>query len=291
MKVVFHLGVHCTDDGNLLKCLFANHELLEKQGIIVPDPKSYCEVITQALMNLKGQVAPESLQKTLYDSTIGQRDGERVVLSWENFLAFWQWSFRRRLYPDSAERIRSLASLFPNAECEFHIALRNIATFLPGLHQRYAPQKPWAEFMRGVDPLGWRWSTVIYDIIMQVPGVSLTIWRDEDAPLIWPEILQAVSDCKPNTLLSYIDAYWGELITPEGMTQMLEKLRSGSYANMIERRKVISYFLENYPRSDKTELEISVPDWNEDTISMLNGIYQDDIDEIKQMPGVRFIAP
>ena len=45
MRIVFHLGAHCTDDERLIRCLLKNRGLLAAQGIIVPGPAHYRSLI------------------------------------------------------------------------------------------------------------------------------------------------------------------------------------------------------------------------------------------------------
>ena len=54
------------------------------------------------------------------------------------------------------------------------------------------------DILTDVDPLRrLRWSDTVRNIRIHNPGVPLTVWCDEDTPLIWPEVLQAVSGHAP----------------------------------------------------------------------------------------------
>ena len=41
MEIVYHLGAHCTDEERLLRCLLKNRGALSAQGIVVPGPARY----------------------------------------------------------------------------------------------------------------------------------------------------------------------------------------------------------------------------------------------------------
>ena len=41
MRIVYHLGAHCTDDERLMRCLLKNRDVLSAQGIVVPGPSKY----------------------------------------------------------------------------------------------------------------------------------------------------------------------------------------------------------------------------------------------------------
>ena len=70
--------------------------------------------------------------------------------------------------------------------------------------------KDFDDFINNRDPHDIRWSDVIDRILQMNPGVPLTIWCDEDTPLIWPEVLQAVSGHSTQTVLEGTDELLGE---------------------------------------------------------------------------------
>ena len=67
MQVVFHLGAPCTDDDRLIKSLLKNREALAKDGVAVPTPALYREVIKDTLRALDGAPAPAEMSRTILD--------------------------------------------------------------------------------------------------------------------------------------------------------------------------------------------------------------------------------
>ena len=197
MRIVYHLGAHCTDEERLLRCLLKNRGVLGAQGIDVPGPTRYRNLLRDTAIALKGRPATPETEAMLLEQISESEGARRMVLSWENFLAFLPWAVDGALYPAAGPRTRAFAQVFPGCEAEFHLALRNPASFLPEVFQRQKEMKggkpDMAAFCKDLDLDELRWSDVVWQILEANPGAPVTVWCDEDAPLIWPEILSAVS--------------------------------------------------------------------------------------------------
>ena len=59
MRIVYHLGAHCTDDDRLVRCLLKNRALLADQGITVPSPTRYRKLLRDTVMQLRGWLPNE----------------------------------------------------------------------------------------------------------------------------------------------------------------------------------------------------------------------------------------
>ena len=47
MRIVYHLGAHCTDEDRLVRCLLKNRATLAEQGIVVPAPTRYRKLLRE----------------------------------------------------------------------------------------------------------------------------------------------------------------------------------------------------------------------------------------------------
>jgi hypothetical protein len=289
MQIVYHLGAHCTDDERLLRCLLKNRQLLSEQGIAVPGPAKYRTLLRDTAITLKGQAASRDTQSLVLDQIIEEDNAKRLILSWENFLSFPQWVIKDRLYPAAAERIHAFTQIFPETEAEFFLAIRNPASFLPDLYAKQR-DKSFADFMDGTDPAHLHWSDVVEDILEVNPGVALTVWCDEDTPLIWPEVLQAVSGVAPGTELEDSDELLTSIMSPEGLSRMKTYLEGHKPQNVIQRRRIVAAFLDKFALPERVEMELDLPGWTQDTIAALTAAYQADVAQIRKLPGVKFLA-
>lgn len=289
MRIVYHLGAHCTDDERLIRCLWKNRDTLGKEGIVVPAPTRYRSLLRDTAVTLKGRAASRDTQALVLDQIMDEDRADRLILSWENFLSYPQWVLRgRTLYPAAAERIRAFTQIFPDIEAEFHLAIRNPASFLPVLFNRQRG-KSFDEFMGGTDPLDLSWSKMVEEVRTLNPDANLTIWCDEDTPLIWPEVLRAVSGHALGTVLEETDELLSTLMSPEGLERLQAYLTSNPPATILQRRRIVSAFLDKFAAADQIDLELDIPGWDEGLVEDLTENYRRDIARIRRLAGVTFI--
>lgn len=295
MEIIYHFGAHCTDEERLVRCLLKNRGVLAEQGIIVPGPARYRRLMRDTAVALKDGPASRDTQALVLEQIMEADDARRLVLSWDNFLAYPHWSIRGdQLYPSAADRVRGFCNIFPTIETEFHLAIRNPATLLPGLYAKQAADRERGKqvdaFFEGTDIFAMRWSQTLRAVLDAVPGVRLTVWSDEDTPLIWPEVLQAVTGHEPGTPLEDTDELLQQIMSAEGMTRMRAYLQSHPPATPTLRRKVVSAFLDKFANSERISQSIALPGWTEDTVIRLTETYERDVATIRAMPDIRFLS-
>ena len=295
MRIVYHLGAHCTDEERLLRCLLKNRAVLAKQGIVVPGPTRYRTLLRETAVALKGQPASADTQGLVLEQIMEQDRAERLILSWDSFLSFAPWAMEGGLYRAAGERVRAFSLIFPKIGAEFCLALRNPATFLPALFDKQknvrGGTRDFASFLKHRDPQDVRWSDVIDRILQLNPGVPLTIWCDEDTPLIWPEVLQAVSGHRAGTLLEGTNELLAQIMSAEGLTRLEAYLASHAVTTPDLRRKVTTAFLDKFAVPDRISVEVEVPDWTAELVAAMTRSYEQDVAHIRATPGVRFIEP
>lgn len=289
MQIVFHLGVHCTDEERLLKCLLKNRGLLAAQGIAVPGPARYRALVRDTAVNLDGQAASPDTQALVLDQILEQGTADRLVLGWDSFLAFPLWALRGTLYSGAGERARALAKVFPDHGIEFHIGLRNPASFLPALLAMQRGRS-YDEMMRGLHPQDLFWSDPVGDIVACNPDATVTVWCDEDTPLLWPDILQAVAGHAPDTVLEDTDDLLASILTPYGFRRMTHHLATRASGSPADRRRIVAAYLKRHALPDRMEMPVDLPGWSVALIEALTAQYDADLARIADLPGVRLIG-
>ncbi|MFC3179865.1 hypothetical protein [Cypionkella sinensis] len=290
MRIVYHLGAHFTDEERLLKCLLKNREVLAEHGIVVPGPKRYRNLLRDTAIQLKGSAASRDTQALILDKIMEEDVADRMILSWDSFLSLAPWALDGTLYPAAGERVRAFSQIFPEIEAEFHLAIRNPATFLPALLAKL-PNKTYDDFIGKADIYQLHWSEVVQRILTLNPGTPLTIWCDEDTPLIWPEVLRAVAGLPEDVVLEGENELLATLMSGEGLSRLQSYLESHPPASTMQWRKIVSAFLDKFALPDRINTEVSMPGWTEATVEELTALYEEDVYRIAHMPGVQFIAP
>ena len=290
MRIVYHLGAHCTDEDRLVRCLLKNRASLAEAGIVVPSPTRYRKLLRDTASQLRGAAASPETQAMILDQIIDEGPVERVILSWTSFLSFPAYAVGDMLYGNGGQRLHGFTQIFPDIEAEFHLGLRNPATFLPDLRQR-AQAKGHDDILRDVDPRSLRWSDTIRQIKADNPGVPLTVWCDEDTPLIWPEVLQAVAGHDPDLVLEDSDELLAQLLTEAGLARFHAYCAEHPPQSVLQRRRIVTAFLEKFGRPDQLSDEITTPAWTDALVRQLTETYLADIGYIAGMPGVTLIEP
>lgn len=290
MRIVYHLGAHFTDEERLLKCLLKNRDVLAQHDIVVPGPKRYRALLRETAIALKGQAATRDSQALILEQIMEEDHADRLILSWDSFLSLPPWVLKDTLYPAAGERVRAFSQIFPEIEAEFHLAIRNPATFLPALYDKQRP-KPYQDFLAGADPFDLRWSDVVERILDSNPDAPLTIWCDEDTPLIWPEVLQAVAGLPDGVRLEGEEDLLISLMSGDGMTRLRAYLESHPPASVLQRRKIVSAFLDKFALPERIDMQIDMPGWTADTVAELTQLYDEDVARIAEMGEVTFLAP
>ncbi len=291
MKVVYHLGAQCTDEQKLISCLRSNVGVLAEQSIIVPDPAVYRPILREVLNAMKG--APSSLQteETVLDAVMVQDEADRIIFSHDMLLSAKQRALSKgMLYANAAEKVQGIVNLLPSHDCEIFMAIRNPATFVPALFQS-AKTSNYSEFIGATDPLTLSWSNMIERIRELCPDTPITLWCDEDTPLIWQDVLQAVTQHAPGTVLEGADDLVASIMSPEGVARMRAYLDGHPALPAPLRRRVVMAFLDKFALEDEIEMELDLPGWDEDYIEELTDIYDDDVAMIATLPGVTLITP
>lgn len=291
MQIAIHFGAHCTDEDRLIRTLLKNRDILSKEGIVVPGTGRYRQIMRKTMQASDGSLASPEAEQALLDAILDVDVAERVVLSYENFICVPNRVLAQgRIYPMMEQRAKIYASMFPGQECAFFLAVRSPATLIPALMAK-AETDDYLAVLNGCDPLALRWSETLIAMREGAPDVPVTVWCDEDTPLIWSEVLREVSGHDPFTKLMGTLDILADIMTAEGLTRLRTYLDKNPTAIEAQRRRIISAFLSKFVRPEAVEIELDLPGWTEDYVAELTENFDDDVETIARLPGVTFITP
>lgn len=290
MKFSFHIGAHCTDDDQLLRSLLKNAGLLAQEGVCVPGPSRYRGILSDVLNKLNGEKADLDTQEMLIEHFVDLENAERIVFGHDNFLGAPFRALEEGVLYNLAERnIQRLRNLFPLHQVEFFMGMRDIATLIPALAAKVSEDRL-AQLLSGVDPRQLYWSDTLHAMHEATPDCPITVWCNEDTPLIWPEIMHEVVALDPHIRLRGSLDVLHQIMAKEGMERLHAYMESHPIHNEIQRRRVLAAFLAKYAIDDEIEEEISLPGWTEDLMDELSQSYDEDMLEIKSIPGVTLLS-
>lgn len=287
MQVVFHLGAHCTDGGLLIRSILRNRAVLAQQGILVPGPSRYRELLGDISTTLRGDIADEDTESMVLEAICDDDTADRIVLSNENFLCRAHFAVDRdSLYP-KANKAAWLRNCLPSHEVEFAIGIRNPATFLADIAKTTGTEDAFDELSLG-DML---WSEVLHEIATANPESRILVWSHEDTPFIWSEVVREITGLDAMTTLEGEFDMLETIMSPAGMGRLSEFIGSHNGITQSKRRRAVSAFLEAHAISDAIEEEIDIPGWTDATVAGLTELYEEDVASVKRIPNVTFIEP
>ncbi len=291
MQVILHAGAHMTDEDRLLDCLSADRELLARNGTHVPNPSSYRKLMRNLLHST--QITGETItaREQVLNAIVTDDMPERIVLSNASFFGTPKMAASGgELYSAADTRLLHFQKIFPSDQLELFLAIRNPASFLPAIFSTIEFDSM-ADYLRDADPRSVRWSDLISRIRSAFPDLHLTIWCNEDTPLIWSEILREMGGLDPTVTLKEEFSLMTEIMSASGMQRFYAYLDSHPGMTESQKRRVIAAFLDKFADESAIEEELDVPGWTEDLIEEMTELYDEDVLTIQRIPGVKLITP
>ena len=216
---------------------------------------------------------------------------DRLILHSENFFCVPKIAFNEgRIYPLAGSRLAYLIHLFADDEVELFLSIRNPATHLPAMYAA-TPHTQFIEFLDGADPRDILWSDLITNIRQEAPNVRITVWCDEDTPMIWVELVRAIAGLSANEPIEGGYDLLAEIMSVEGMPRFKGYLESHPDMTEMQTRRVITTFLYKFAIDDMVEEEVDLDGWTDPLIEQLTEQYEEDLFTTSRIPGVELLAP
>ncbi|WP_425046224.1 hypothetical protein [Primorskyibacter sp. S87] len=291
MQVIFHTGAHATDEDRLQKTLLRNKEAFAASGIAVPGPGKYRKLLKDCFEAMESAPLNDDARDVLIDAILDDEQADRLILSNQFFFGTQRAALEGdQLYPGAAERVAQMQSLFAFDQVEIFMAIRNPATFLPAAYRNASPRRL-QQIQETTDPRALRWSEMIERVRAHCPDVPLTVWCNEDTPLIWAQIIREMAGLNPGEKIIGGFDLLSQIMSPEGMKRFRAYLKTHRDMSEMHKRRVIAAFLDKFALEDEVEEELDLPGWTEDLVDDMTEIYDEDVFRIQRIPGVQFIEP
>lgn len=291
MQVVLHAGAHHTDDDRLIQCLLANRSRLADYGTNVPDPARYRKLLRDMLHQAQETGLEPGARDIVVDAISEEGAVDRLVLSNPGFFGTPKMAVGGGQFYRAADmRLGLLRHLFPDDQIELFLGLANPATFLPAL-MAGTKFDTMESFLRGYQATDLRWSETISRIRATHPDIPVTVWCNEDTPLIWAQILREMAALDPTVPLEGEFGLLDDIMTAPGLERFHAYMAAHPGMSEVQKRRVIAAFLDKFADEAAIEQELDVPGWTEEDVARLTSLYDDDIYEIERMEAVQLITP
>ncbi|KEJ90155.1 hypothetical protein [Sulfitobacter donghicola] len=291
MKLILHAGVHFTEEDRLMKCLLRNADDFAARGVMVPGQSKYRGIMRETLNAMVSAPASEMARDVLMDAMLDEGEAERVILSDANFFRTPKTAVQEGMfYPAAPVRMMRMAQIFDQDDVEIFLGIRNPATLLPILYSKAEASNP-ADFWGSRDPRDILWSDTLDLLRQSVPDVPITVWCNEDTPLIWAHIIRQMAGLPDDQKIIGGFDLLSSIMSSEGMKRFRAYLKDHPVMTEHQKRRAIAAFLDKYALDDQVEEELDMPGWTEDLVDEMSDIYDNDVATIAALPGVRVLMP
>ncbi|MFB9225239.1 hypothetical protein [Paracoccus cavernae] len=291
MQIVFHCGVHGTDQDGVLKTLFQNRDWLTRNGIEAIPRSRHRGIFEKALDSLRGGAATREMQETMLDAILDNDNIQRVICSQPGFIGLPARVISPEgLIAPAGDKMAALGNLFADAEVEFFLALKNPATLLPYVVKNI-PDRSYEQIMGGIPPETLRWGPAIRRILQRIGRHRLVLWCHEDTPLIWPEVIRRIAAMPGDVPLKAGLQVLGDILHPDGIRMIRDEMSKHERMTIATRREIFEAALAIHALPEKIEAPVHLPGWTQELIDEMTDDYDRDVAEIAALPGVEFIAP
>ncbi|KIC14704.1 MULTISPECIES: hypothetical protein [unclassified Leisingera] len=290
ITLAFHVGAPNTDNGQLTWSLRKDAQPLLERGVMIRRPGTYMSALNQLLRKQDQEFVTEQEREALLAGLVKDQAVSRIILTNSSFLGVPGWMLNGgRLYRNAGKNAAALRGLFPGNPCEFFLGLRNPATLVGPVFKSQSG-RTWKQFASDTDFLNLRWSEVVEDIQDRNPGCRITVWCNEETPVIWPSILGHVTGLGEGFRFSgELDITRG-IISEAGYERLEAYLASRPGLSEDQRERVRALFLSYFHDEAEIEEEIDLPGWSQALVDDMSESYVADAELIRHMPGVTFLS-
>ncbi len=287
MHVAIHSGVAFTDADLLLKSLHSNADMLKERGMVLYGPRRYRQAFKTPLNALETDMPPgvDGLRQVLpEDPAI-----DRAILSCPDYVGEVQTAIRDgQYYPRAGARMSFLAKAFEGHKIHLHLGLRNPASFIPKALMAL-PEQDRQSLLATTDLSCLSWLTMIEDIRELAPDVDITLWANEDSPLIWGDIIRSLCGLTPDVRLIDEFALLSTVVSPEGQRRLRSLEQQQGPVDRSALRNQLEAVFRDHALGEEIEEELELPGWTTEIIAAFSELYVQDLARLETMPGVRLL--
>ena len=197
MDLRLHIGVHRTATQHLRKMLALNSELLAEHGVCVPSPEHAEKAFARAVRQLKAKENVDRINADLLSSLTQDKEYNRIVMVDPNVSGTLMRPIGKEFfYPRIGTTISRIVTSLEGLPARLFVSIRNPATFIPSCYGKGIRSKPDVSFQSFVSEAnlqGLRWSDFLHRAQLKKADLPMTVWRYEDYPFIWRDVVQALT--------------------------------------------------------------------------------------------------
>lgn len=291
MQVAIHAGAFFTDEGELIKLLKANTQALRQNEAAIWAFRAYKHTFRPALGPVGDRPPPETTLQNFRNLMPAGRTVNRAILCSETYIGERPTALMDgQFYPQAGSRLALLDQIFSDSQVEIFIGLRNPASYIPRvLMALSAPERE--RVIRSTDLSCLSWLTTIEDMRDLAPDVQITLWSNEDSPLIRGDVARALIGLQDDVPLNTEYDLLASLVSDAGQREIEQLTQQNLPPNDPELKAGLALIFQEYALPDAIEEEVELPGWDQDIVAAFTELYEQDVARLQSMPEIRFIKP
>ncbi len=303
--LVLHGGFHKTATSHIQSLLARNTKMLNRQGVHYLHHRDtrkrltvpvQCNVYTAIGMDWDPKISDADLSgitSEFFDEVLSI-PADRIILSDENMAGHCGHCVKRGvLYRWRRKLIETFAQQFPYPVSEVYLGVRNYADFFASAYVEYlrSVQGRWfideAIMRRNVLENMPSWHNILKSIVTFFPDAKITIWKYEDFRVLDQEVLSLLcgDGIDVSKLKSPKDTNKRPTASGRAVSELLNLIHSKGAEYALNERVALQ---EKYPRGPEFG---SYDPWSARERQHLTRIYEKDIQDIRNNPAIRVLAP
>lgn len=291
MDIRLHIGVHRTATQHLRKMLAQNSDLLEEHGICVPAPEYAEKAFAHAVRQLKANEDIGTINAHLLSTLTQDKEYKRIVMVDPNISGTLMRPIGKEFfYPRIGTTISRIVTALESLPMRLFVSVRNPATFIPSCYSNGIRTKPDVSFQHFVSESnlqGLRWSDFLHRAQMKKTDLGMTVWRYEDYPFIWRDVVQALTGIANREDLVGSIAPVNTGLSLRGAILMHQYLSENKVTTRADFEHIRAAFDQKFPSSQGHSHELH---WPEELTEGMSENYEDDWYYIERMENVQTIA-
>ncbi len=291
MQVILHCGVYSTDMVPLLDSLKANEDLKLPFKTQISDPEHIRIFLRKLLRNADVNDVVEDTRHLILDVADIKSDTQRIFLSNPAILGTYRdFEHEGMLFPNVTKYLSILKTVFKDDDLEICFAMRNPATLLSSVLQATRQQNI-SDLIGNSDPTKLLWSEMIKRIRAFMPDLPITVWYNEDSPLIWRSLLQHLLRLPADADVKNAFQPVASLLSAEDLARFQVYIKKHPGMTLSQERRVIATFIDKFVSKDALEESVEIEGWSQELVDNITRVYEADQKAIAGIPNVTLILP